>query len=183
MASLSTASEDNKLLASLSLAMVERPRATLQELASAVGVSKATLYRFCRTREQLVERLLSHGTALISQSIEVAQLHTSPPLEALRRLIATHLEHREVATFLMYYWKDASTPPTADADWEVALDSFFLRGQEEGVFRIDMPAPVLTELWVTIFLGLVDGERRGRIARSGLASLIERAFLQGAAHK
>ena len=34
-----------KLLVALAIAMVDQPRATLQELAKAVGVSKATLYR------------------------------------------------------------------------------------------------------------------------------------------
>ncbi|QEI05694.1 TetR/AcrR family transcriptional regulator [Pigmentiphaga aceris] len=181
MATLDAPQEENRLLVALASAMVDRPRATLQELAQAVGVSKATLYRFCRTREQLVERLIHHGTVVIGHAIASAELHTSPPLEALRRLIANNLEHRELSSFLMHYWKDASTPPAAGEEWEIALDTFFLRGQQEGVFRIDLTASVLTELWITIFMGLIDGERRGRIARAGMAGLVERAFLHGAA--
>ena len=55
-----------RLLIALSLAMVDQPRATLQELARAVGVSKATLYRFCQTRDQLVTRLMTHGAQVLS---------------------------------------------------------------------------------------------------------------------
>lgn len=50
--------EDERVLAALALALVDKPRATLQELAQAIGISKATLYRFSRTREELVDRLM-----------------------------------------------------------------------------------------------------------------------------
>ncbi|MBN9460894.1 MAG: TetR family transcriptional regulator [Burkholderiales bacterium] len=174
--------EDNRLLASLALALVDQPRANLQELARAVGVSKATLYRFCRTREQLVERLVAHATRLIGEAIQAAGLDAGPPLEALKRLTANNVEHRELTAFLIYYWKpDSALEACPHIDWEAALDAFFLRGQQEGVFRIDVPAPALTEIWVSILLGLVEAERRGRIARAGLPALVERAFLEGAA--
>jgi len=181
MTTLGTETEDRKILASLALALVDRPRASLQELARAIGVSKATLYRFCRTREQLIERLMSHSTQVLSEAIATAELDTAPVLEAFRRLNANNLEHRELTSFLTYYWKDASKDPGAEANWDVTLDAFFLRGQREGVFRIDITAAALTEIWVAMLIGLVDAERRGRIARTGLAAMLERAFLQGAA--
>lgn len=173
--------EDGGLLASLALAMVERPRASLQELAKAVGVSKATLYRFCRTREQLVDRLLRHSTVKLTEAIETAQLQEAHPLEALKQLNANNLQHRELTSFLMYYWKDYSTDSDADVQWEARMDAFFLRGQQQGVFRIDIAAPALTEIWVALLLGLVDAERRGRIARVGMPALMERVFLRGVA--
>lgn len=174
-------SEDARLMAALAQAMVETPRATLQDLAKAVGVSKATLYRFCRTREQLLERLVSYSKEKVGECISAAQLEVGTPLEALRRLNAHNLEHKELVAFLMYYWKDGTQDPDVEASWEVLLDNFFLRGQESGVFRIDLSAAVLTELWVTTLLGLVDAERRGRIARAGLPALLEKAFLHGIA--
>jgi TetR/AcrR family transcriptional repressor of mexCD-oprJ operon len=175
-------SEDHRILASLALALVNRPRASLQELAKAIGISKATLYRFCHTRDQLIERLVSHSTRVIGEGIQAAQLDTAPPLEALKRFIAHCLEHRELNAFLIHYGNADSTRDLGcEAGWETATDAFFLRGQEEGVFRIDIPAPVLAEIYVGTLLSLVDAERRGRVARAGLASLIERAFLHGAA--
>ena len=65
--------------------------------------------------------------------------------------------------------------------WENKLDAFFLRGQQKGVFRIDISAPAMMEMWASLLIGLLDGERRGRIARAGLPALAERAFLHGAA--
>lgn len=173
--------EENRLLAALAQAMVAHPRATLQELARAVGLSKATLYRFCRTREQLVERLLNHSVARVTAAIEAARLAEDEPLEALHRLAVNSLEQREFSAFLMmYYWQDGATEMGADAGWELQLDTFFLRGQQAGAFRIDITAPALTELWIGIFSSLVDAERRGRIARVSMLVLIEQFFLQGA---
>lgn len=173
--------EDRKLLAALALALVDQPRASLQELARAIGISKATLYRFCRTREQLIERLMQHCTQVFSDAIRDANLDTAAVPDALRQLTASHLEHRELTAFLMYYWKDALRDPCIEEGWDASLDAFFLRGQQEGLFRIDIPAPALTEIWVSMVIGLVDAERRGRVARAGLPGLLERAFLQGTA--
>jgi TetR/AcrR family transcriptional repressor of mexCD-oprJ operon len=173
--------EDNKIMAALALALVDRPRANLQELAGAIRVSKATLYRFCRTREQLIERLVNHSTLLIGEDIRTSDLDTAPPLEALKRFIATTLEHGEFSAFLIYYWeKDSSAGSGVEAGWDAALDAFFLRGQREGVFRIDIPAAALTEILVSMLIGLVDAERRGRVASAGLTAVVERAFLHGA---
>jgi TetR/AcrR family transcriptional repressor of mexCD-oprJ operon len=167
------------MMAALAQALVDRPRASLQEVAAAVGISKATLYRLCRTRGQLVERLVRHATTRITEAIEAACLDTAPPLTALERLIANNLGHRELTTFLIYHWRQDAAA-AVEAGWDATLDAFFLRGQQAGVFRIDLAAPALTEIFVALLLGLIDAERLGRVARAGLAGVIERAFLRGA---
>jgi TetR/AcrR family transcriptional repressor of mexCD-oprJ operon len=172
--------DDSKLLVALASAMVEKPRATLQELAKAVGVSKATLYRCFRTREELVDRLMAHSTALITEIIQTAKLDSAQPLDALKLVIGSTLEHREITVFLMHYWKDVSVDPVIQFEWDAKLDAFFLRGQQSGIFRIDINAAGLTELLTTILIGFVDAERRGRLAKVGLGALVERAFLNGA---
>jgi TetR/AcrR family transcriptional regulator, mexCD-oprJ operon repressor len=173
--------ENDKMMAALARALVDRPRASLQEVAAAVGISKATLYRLCRTRGQLVDRLVQHATTRITEAIETAQLDTAPPLTALERLIANHLEHRELTAFLIHYWgQDTPTAAGVEAGWDAALDAFFLRGQQAGVFRIDLAAPALTEILVALLVRLIDAEHHGRVARAGLAGMIERAFLRGA---
>lgn len=181
----STSPQDAATLSALALALVTQPRASLQDLAKAIGVSKATLYRFCRTREQLVTRLIEYSMDTMNRLLQEARLDEGDPIEALRRLTALQLEHRELGAFLTYYWKDAdaSLSDASTSAWDEQMDAFFLRGQQQGVFRIDFSAAVLTELWIAAFIGLADAERRGRVARvarAGLGALVERAFLQGA---
>lgn len=178
----STSPQDAATLSALALALVTQPRASLQDLAKAIGVSKATLYRFCCTREQLVTRLIEYSMDTMNRLLQEARLDEGDPIEALRRLTALQLEHRELGAFLTYYWKDAdaSLSGASASAWDEQMDAFFLRGQQQGVFRIDFSAAVLTELWIAAFIGLADAERRGRVARAGLGALVERAFLQGA---
>lgn len=174
--------DDIQLLASLAQALVAQPRATLQELAQAVGISKASLYRFCRTREQLVEWLVLYSTRTISETLAGAGLDSKPPLDVLKYLIDKHLSHQELTKFLEYYWRDGD--PSMEAhhqQWQRLMDAFFLRGQEEGVFRIDISAAALTELWVSTVVGMADAERRGRVARVGLGTTIKSIFLHGTA--
>jgi TetR/AcrR family transcriptional repressor of mexCD-oprJ operon len=180
MAHFGTEKDDHKIMSALALALVQHPRASLQELAKAVGISKATLYRFCRTREELIERLTTYSMAMITAAIESAELETAPPLEALRKLTMANLEHKEATSFLINYCKPDAEE---EAKWENRMDGFFLRGQQAGVFRIDIPAAALTEIWVGLLIGLVEAERRGRVARIGIADLFESAFLRGVAAK
>lgn len=174
--------DDEKLLASLALALVENPKANLQELARAIGISKATLYRFCPTRELLIERLMQHAVAALNRAIHQAELNGPSPKESLKRLGANCLDNHELMLFLMYFWRPgASVEQQMETEWLATLDAFFLQGQQAGVFRIDISAAAMTELWIATLVGLQDAERRGRIARLGLPALLETAFLQGAA--
>lgn len=177
---------DERLLKALAVAIVERPRATLKELAEAAGVSKATLHRFCGTRDNLVRMLEDHGEAVLNQVIETCDLERSEPLAALQRLVKEHLAHREMLVFLVsQYRPDYLDPDGEGARWQsyiAALDTFFLRGQQKGVFRIDITAAVFTELFLTLIYGLVDAERRGRAASANSAQTLEQMFLHGAAN-
>lgn len=174
-----TPHENSTLLPALALALVNQPRATLQELATAIGISKATLYRFCPTRDLLIKRLLDQSLRTLDGALEEALLEEGTVLETLKRLNAKHLEHREFTLFLTYYWNEVDKPVEETAAWEPKVDAFFLRGQQEGVFRIDFSAATLTELWLGMLIALIDGERRGRIPRAALTKLAEQALLEG----
>ena len=102
---------DEKLLKALAIAIVDHPRATFKEIAQAAGVSKATLNRFCGTRDNLIEMLLNHGSVVIYRVIADADLEAAP-LDALHRLIEGHLIHRELLVFLSFQWR----PDTFDLD-------------------------------------------------------------------
>lgn len=174
-----TDADDNQLLARLALALVDHPRATLQQLAKAVGIGKSTLHRFCNTREELIARLIQHSTGLLLEAARAANLEQGSPREALKRLISSHLEHRELAAFLLYHWK-AVDMSKIEFEWESMLDAFFLRGQQLGCFRIDVAAASLTEALGGLLIGLIEAEHRGRVARVGMSSLVETLFLNGA---
>lgn len=112
-------SHDERLIKALAVAIVDHPRATLKELAEAAGVSKATLHRFCGTRDNLVQMLEGHGETVLNQIIQACDLEHAEPLEALQRLIKEHLTHRELLVFLVFQYRpDFLDPHGEGARWQ-----------------------------------------------------------------
>ncbi|HBO6206960.1 TetR/AcrR family transcriptional regulator [Stutzerimonas kunmingensis] len=180
---MSLTAQDERLLKALAVAIVDRPRATVKELAEAAGVSKATLHRFCGTRDNLDDMLMSYAEQVFNQIISNCELDSAEPLGAIRKLLSEHLMHREMMIFLTFHYTPDSLDPDEDANWQPymqALDAFFLRAQQAGVLRIDLSASVLTELFLSLIFGIVDAERRGRAASSSSLNALEQMFLYGA---
>lgn len=168
---------EDRYLPALARAMVYHPNGNLQDLAKAIGVSKATLYRFCETRVELVDRVVSYVGRFCIKAVRNANLQEVNPTEGLRNLIKNHLDGKDLILFMVYHWRpEYLSEAHHDHVWiqhEKLTDAFFLKGQEMGVFRLDMSAPTMTELFYTLIAGLVDAEHRGRIPRSALATLLE----------
>ncbi|MCO7513993.1 TetR/AcrR family transcriptional regulator [Pseudomonas guariconensis] len=174
---------DERLLKALAHALVVHPRATLKALAEAAGVSKATLHRFCGTRDNLVNMLEHHGEQVLNEVIGKADLEHADPLAGLRHLIAEHLKHREMLVFLMFQYRPDTLLGGDNQRWRAytqAMDAFFLRAQQLGALRIDISAAVFTEMFLSMIYGMVDAERRGRAASANSAQALEQLFLQGA---
>lgn len=178
---------DAKFLKALAVAVVDHQSGTFKDIAEAAGVSKATLNRFCGTRANLIEMLHDHSTTLMNQIISDADLEHAPPLQALQNLIDGHLTHREMLLFMMAEWRPDSMLEDAEVRrWQPysnAMDAFFLRGQHEGVFRIDLSAAMLTEVFASLIFGLVESQRRGRVARAEMPGLLRQFFLDGASRR
>ncbi|PRD19851.1 UNVERIFIED_CONTAM: nfxB [Trichonephila clavipes] len=172
-----------KLINALAIAIVDHPQATLAELAKSAGISRATLYRFCRTRENLLEVLESEGQRILYLIISSSHLHSATPNESLHYLIESHLAHRELVGFLGFRYNPEFLSPQGNGlRWQnyfSALDAFFLRGQELKAFRIDISAAVLTELFLSLVFGIIDAERRGRAAPRSSVETLEKFFLYG----
>ena len=64
-----------------------RPNATQDEIAAAVGVSRATLHRHFAGRAALLEALDELAVAQMDQALKTARLQEDSAIEALRRLV------------------------------------------------------------------------------------------------
>ena len=181
-----TPDTEEALLRSLALTLTENPGATLQEMAKAAGVSRATLYRFAPTREQLMDILKQHMLKVMTRIMDTAGLETLPPMQALRQLITNYIAEKEFCAFMMtqfdpYIKKNTESPiPGECAVHEERLDRFFQQGQNAGVFRANVPNRWLTDMFFCFIFGLCESEYRGRIARADMETLFEDMFLYGA---
>lgn len=170
---------DARLLKQLTTALVNHPRATMKELAELAGVSKATLNRHYGTRASLEQQLELHAKNVLVGITSNAGLHAAEPLEALRHLIREHLTHRDLLALLMFAHRPKGPMLEQETSYIEDLDEFFLRGQHQGVFRIDISAAAFTELFINLIYGMVDAERRGRAASANSVHSLEQMFLHG----
>lgn len=178
---------DDKLARALALSIAQQPRASLQQLARAAGISKATLYRISPTREGVIELLMTLAIQHLQDALARADLHTPPYPDALQRLTDVVVQGREYYVF----WNHAEWVRMIDARTETAdlplpsfygqtLETFFLNGQKAGAFRIDVPALWLVRAYDYLLYAAMDAVQRGEIAPLGMGAMVQKLFLEGA---
>jgi TetR/AcrR family transcriptional regulator, mexCD-oprJ operon repressor len=169
---------NTKLLKLLAVEIIESPRSTLQELAESVGISKATLHRCYRTRDNLEKLLMEKAVTALEEIIRISEKHFDDYREGIKLLINAHYENKEILRYV------SGVKTSSDDSYWIsyikAIDSFFLEGQRKGVFKIDFSVQALSELFMSTICGMIDAERRGRIAPSCISDTIEKFFLDGA---
>jgi len=168
---------EEKLLKSLALSIVDNPRGTFKILAESVGISKATLHRQFGTRENLESVLMEKVRESVRNIIEVAENKHEDFEESVRILIDIHFQNKE---FLRYIGSQTCSDTEYWNHYTKALDSFFLAGQKQGVFSLDFTVPVLTDFLYTTIFGVIESERKGRIASNTIVETIEKLFLNSA---
>ena len=169
------------LVTALYAAAALRPRATMGELATLAGISRATLHRYCGTRDNLHNQLEQHAKYTLLQILDNSDtLAATQPLAALRKVINAHLAQGELIVFLASRYPVHMGMPHDLRGYLERLDALFLTGQLRGVFRADVTPALLTEMFVSLLHGVVDARRRGRAPKES-AKMLENAFLQGIA--
>ncbi|WP_409314053.1 TetR/AcrR family transcriptional regulator [Pseudomonas putida] len=172
-----------KLVNALYAAAALRPRASMGELAVLAGISRATLHRYCGTRDNLDSQLEQHAKDTLMQILDNSgTLACREPLAALRQLIRAHLAQGELIAFLASRYPVHMSVQHDLRFYLERLDALFASGQRQGVFRADVTAALLTEMFVSLLHGMVDARQRGRAPRE-CATVLESAFLQGIAKR
>lgn len=172
---------EGQMLKLLAMSIVDSPRSTIRELGESVGISKATLHRFCGTRENLDKMLKEKAFNTLNNLKDIAEKKYDDYLEGLTHLTQAHNENKEYLRYIcaMKSQEDESLC----RPYFKAMDSFFLRGQKAGVFKIEFGVSVLTEIYVMVLCGIIDAERRGRVAPNGILEMLENLFLHGILNK
>jgi TetR/AcrR family transcriptional repressor of mexCD-oprJ operon len=172
---------DEQLLRKLTAAMTANPRGTTQALADMVGISRATFNRFCGSRDKLVEMINKQAEVSLQLIIDAAVEGTTDYEAKLLELINLHLDNRE---YLVFAWNTNSNLENKYwSDYLMSLDQFFLSGQKERKFRLELTNHMLTELFVSVICGMIDAVHRNRVAASGIEKQMREFFLSGAEAK
>ncbi|OAN39269.1 TetR/AcrR family transcriptional regulator [Mycolicibacterium iranicum] len=158
-----------------------RPNATQDEIASAVGVSRATLHRHFAGRAALMSAIEELAMAEMREVLKTVRLDEGPATDALRRLV-TACEPVYPYFVLMYSQSQETDLETTIEIWDEvdsAITELFLRGQREGEFRPELTAAWLTEALYALIGGTAWSIRAGRAAGRDFDRLIIDLLLNG----
>lgn len=156
--------------------------ATMDEVARAAGIGRATLHRHFAGRDALVRALEALGIQEFEAAIDAARLDDGPAEAALRRLIAGVEPVAGLLAFLVtenqLFEGDQMNEGWARLDARVA--ALFRRGQEEGAFRIDLTPAWLTEALYGLIGTCAWAVQDGRVAGKDFQYMIAELLLGGA---
>ncbi|SEQ78309.1 transcriptional regulator, TetR family [Streptomyces sp. yr375] len=135
------------ILRSAAALLARTSTATMDEVAKAAGISRATLHRHFAGRDALVRALETLGIAECEKALDAAQLDEGPADAAVRRLVG---EIESAAGLLAFLYTENQLFEGAEEHpgWtriDDRISALFRRGQKDGAFRIDLTPAWLTE--------------------------------------
>ena len=193
MAQRKAAREDQLLQTATRLFKEKGYRNTsMQDLADALGVQKASLYYYIESKEELLRRLLEHAFTLVGAQIDEIYAADLPPSEKLRRALENHavtlMDNLNLVSVYMDEYRNL--PPrrlkqvlAVRKHYEQTLMQILQEGIASGEFR-----PVNIEMTVYGLLGMLNWTVQwfsptGELSSQEIASILVDLALYGlAAH-
>ncbi|MFR9799311.1 TetR/AcrR family transcriptional regulator [Streptomyces sp. MS06] len=162
--------------------LTRKSTATMDEVARAAGISRATLHRHFAGRDALVRALEELGIAECETALDAARPEDGPAGEAVRRLVAAIEPAAGLLAFLytenQLFEGEAQNEGWARIDDRVA--ALFRRGQADGEFRIDLTPAWLTEALYGLLASGAWVVAEGRVAPKDFTHMIVELLLGGA---
>jgi AcrR family transcriptional regulator len=159
----------------------ERVDASMDEIATAAGLTRQTVYAHFPSRDLLVAAVINAERAEGLAALEAAGLDDLPPVEALRRFLDISWEIVERCPLVL----DPALAKTPGPDGGDAhdlvgphLERIFRRGQRSGDFDRALPAKWLTA--ATFGLGHTAAEAiaAGHLTKRAATSMLLRSVLR-----
>lgn len=171
-----------QVLRSAAALLTRRSTATMDEVARAAGIGRATLHRHFAGRDALVRALETLGIQEFEAALDAAALDEGTSEEGLRRLIAAVEPSAGLLAFLVTENQLFEGDEVNDG-WnrlDARVSAFFLRGQQRGELRIDLTPAWLTEALYGLIGTAAWAVQVGRVAAKDFPYMIAELLLGGA---
>ena len=156
---------------------------SMEEIANAAGVSRATLYRYFRSREELLAGMAAASVRELAARISDAELEVAPFEEAIARLARAI-----IATGSKYMALSLDSATLSEAHPELQTDviapirAVFQRARAGGWLRPDLPPELIMPLFSGLMKGAVEATAQGRGIEEAAAA-VTAVFVHGAAEQ
>ncbi len=172
---------DHVLRSAASL-LTRKSTSTMDEVAKAAGISRATLHRLFAGRDALVRALEALGIEECEAALDAARLDEGSASDAVRRLV--HAIEPAAGLLAFLYTENQLFEGEAQNEGWARLDAriaaLFRRGQQSGEFRIDLTPAWLTEALYGLVASGAWAVQEGRVAANDFTHMIAELLLGGA---
>lgn len=165
--------------------LTRKATATMDEVARAAGISRATLHRHFAGRDALILALEALGIAECEAALNAARLDDGAATDVVRRLVR-EIEPAAGLIAFLYTENQLFEGEEQNEGWariDAALAELFRRGQESGEFRIDLTPAWLTEALYGLIGAGAWAVTEGRVARNDFTHMIVELLLGGAVRR
>jgi AcrR family transcriptional regulator len=161
------------------------PAASMQELAEAAGISRATLFRRFPSRAALIAELCQAAAQAYVRAVDEAAPEEGAPPQALGRVVDALGRLASVVGLLGLqplsdHVEASLLSRTADTDEK--LRRLVRRGQESGHFRVEVDPEWFLAMMTWLMVGAADSVRLGRLtanaAQRHLSATLAAALLR-----
>lgn len=153
---------------------------SMAEIASAAGVRRATLYGHFPSREELIDAVITHAITHTDEVLTALALDRDPADAALERLVRTSWP-------ILDRFRRLRTAALAELGPERLrrhhdrtlhhVDQLIRRGQDDGLFRTDLPLGWLVTTFYAVLHAAADEADAGRISPSAAPDLLATTVL------
>lgn len=171
-----------QVLHSAAALLTRKSTATMDEVARAAGISRATLHRQFAGRDALVRALEELGIAECESALDRAGLGEGRAADGLRALVRELEPAAPLLAFLVTENQlfEGEQQNEGWARLDSRIEALFRRGQETGEFRIDLTPAWLTEALYGLIGSGAWAVQDGRVAAKDFQFMIVELLLGGA---
>ena len=155
------------------------PRASVEDIARAAGVSRQTVYAHFPSREALAGAVIEQATAEVTAAFDAAGLDDLPPAAALVRLLDAGWQ---AAARYPFAWHLPAVTPEQDASRHAPVMDRMLdliaRGQASGELDASLPPGWLLTASLSLGRAAEDEVKAGRMTVEDATHAVHHSFLR-----
>jgi TetR/AcrR family transcriptional regulator, mexCD-oprJ operon repressor len=152
-------------------------QASMNDVAEAAGVARATVYRYFPNREALLDELARAAVSDVDARLESARIDEVAPEEGIARAVRALVDVGD-GFVLLTRERRRSDPEQFERRLIQPLRRLFERGQAGGDIRDDITSARLTESLIGLIVGVLTSTPL--LGREDMTATISGLFLDGA---